>query len=73
MDNRMLASGQRNEVRRVETKRGMERGLVEENEDMSIEDMVREERRTKGQAGGDGRRFAERIAKDGKFDDDLDS
>jgi hypothetical protein len=68
MESRMLAGGRRGEVKAVDTKRGRERGLVEENEDMSIEDMVREERRTKGQAGGDGRRFAERIAKDAKFD-----
>lgn len=71
MDNRMLA-GTRGEVKPIENKRGRERGLVEENEDMSIEDMVREERRTKGQAGGDGMRAAERIAKDAKFDTDLD-
>ena len=71
MDNRMLA-GTRGEVKAIENKRGRERGLVEENEDMSIEDMVREERRTRGQAGGEGMRAAERIAKDGKFGDDLD-
>lgn len=71
MDNRMLA-GTRGEVKAIENRRGRERGLVEENEDMSIEDMIREERRTKGQAGGEGKRFAERIAKDGKFDNDLD-
>lgn len=40
--------------------------------EMTIEDMVREERMTKNQAGGDGRRFAERIAKDAKFDNDLE-
>lgn len=68
MENRMLAGGRKGEVKSVENKRGRERGLVEENEDMSVEDMVREERRTRNQAGGDGRRFAERIAKDGKFD-----
>lgn len=68
MDNRMLAGGRYGEVRNVDTKRGRERGLVEENEDMSIEDMVREERRTKYQVGGEGQRFAERIAKDGKYD-----
>jgi len=34
--------------------------------------MVREERRTRGQEGGNGLRFAERIAKDAKFDNDLD-
>ncbi|KAL8831131.1 MAG: hypothetical protein Q9170_005433 [Blastenia crenularia] len=72
MDNRMLAGGQRGEVKSIDTKRGRERGLVEENEDMSIEDMVREERRTRNQAGGDGQRFAERIAKDAKFDTDLE-
>ncbi|EKD15774.1 uncharacterized protein L3040_003133 [Drepanopeziza brunnea f. sp. 'multigermtubi'] len=71
MDNRMLA-GTRGEVKSIDNKRGRERGLVEENEDMSIEDMVREERRTRGQAGGDGMRAAERIAKDAKFDTGLD-
>ncbi|EHK99784.1 putative Pre-mRNA-splicing factor cwf19 [Glarea lozoyensis 74030] len=71
MENRLLA-GTRGEVKSIDNKRGRERGLVEENEDMSIEDMVREERRTKNQAGGEGMRAAERIAKDGKFDDDLD-
>ncbi|KAH7403604.1 CwfJ C-terminus 1-domain-containing protein-like protein [Cadophora sp. MPI-SDFR-AT-0126] len=71
MDNRMLA-GTRAEVKSIDNKRGRERGLVKDNEDMSIEDMVREERRTRGQAGGEGMRAAERIAKDSKFDDDLD-
>ena len=68
MDNRMLTGGRKGEVKTIDNKRGRERGLVEENEDMSIEDMVREERRTRGQAGGEGQRFAERIAKDAKFD-----
>ena len=72
MDNRMLSSAPRNEVKAVQNRRGAERGNVEENEDMSIEDMVREERRTRGQGGGEGYRAAERIAKDGKFDNDLD-
>ncbi|MCJ1388671.1 hypothetical protein MMC18_001520 [Xylographa bjoerkii] len=72
MENRMLAGGRQGEVKNINNRRGRERGLVEENEDMSIEDMVREERRTRGQAGGEGQRFAERIAKDGKFDNDLD-
>ncbi|MCJ1382632.1 hypothetical protein MMC17_005745 [Xylographa soralifera] len=72
MENRMLAGGRQGEVKDINNRRGRERGLVEENEDMSIEDMVREERRTRGQAGGEGQRFAERIAKDGKFDNDLD-
>lgn len=71
MHNRMLA-GKRAEVKSIDNKRGRERGLVEANEDMSIDDMVREERRTRGQAGGEGLRMAERIAKDGKFDTDLD-
>jgi hypothetical protein len=71
MDNRMLA-GTRAEVKPIDNKRGRERGLVEANEDLSIEDMVREEKRTKQQSGGEGRRFAERIAKDAKFDSSLD-
>ncbi|KXJ91679.1 CwfJ C-terminus 1-domain-containing protein-like protein [Microdochium bolleyi] len=71
MENRMLA-GHRGETKAIDNKRGRERGLVEENDDMSIEDMIREERRTKGQVGGEGLRLAERIAKDGKFDDDLE-
>jgi hypothetical protein len=69
--NRMLA-GTRGEVKAITTKRGVERGQVEANEDMTVEDMVREERRTRGQAGGEGARLAERIAKDGRFDNDLD-
>ncbi|MCJ1329289.1 hypothetical protein MMC10_005968 [Thelotrema lepadinum] len=72
MENRMLAGGRDGEVKAITNKRGRERGLVEENNDMSIEDMVREERKTRGQAGGEGLRLAERIAKDGKFDNDLD-
>ncbi|KAK0726445.1 CwfJ C-terminus 1-domain-containing protein-like protein [Apiosordaria backusii] len=69
---RLLAGGSRGEVKQVTNKRGLERGTVIENEDMSIDDMVREERRTRGQAGGEGMRLAERIAKDGKFDNDLE-
>jgi Protein similar to CwfJ C-terminus 2/Protein similar to CwfJ C-terminus 1 len=72
MDNRMLSSAPRNEVKAVSGKRAEERGNVEENEDMTIEDMLREERRTRGQVGGEGQRFAERIAKDAKFDNDLE-
>ena len=68
MDNRMLAGSREGEVKRTDNRRGRERGLVEENEDMSIEDMVRQERRSRNQAGGDGQHFAERIAKDVKFD-----
>ncbi|KAL4965044.1 putative cell cycle control protein (Cwf19) [Aspergillus stella-maris] len=71
MENRMLA-GKRNEVKAVQNKRGLERGNVEENDDMTIEDMVQEERRSRGQFGGEGRRLAERIAKDGKFENDLE-
>lgn len=66
MDNRMLTGGRKGEVVEIGNKRGRERGLVNENEDMSIEDMVRQERRTKTQ--NNGLVFAERIAKDGKFD-----
>lgn len=75
MENRMLAGTTRAEAKAIDTKRGRERGLVEENDEMSIEDMVREERRTRGQGqgqGGDGLRLAERIAKDAKFDNDLE-
>ncbi|MCJ1273738.1 hypothetical protein MMC21_001531 [Puttea exsequens] len=72
MDNRMLAGSRKGEITTIDNKRGRERGLVEENEDMSIEDMVKQERRTRNQAGGDGQLFAQRIAKDAKFDNDLD-
>jgi Protein similar to CwfJ C-terminus 2/Protein similar to CwfJ C-terminus 1 len=72
MDSRMLSSAPRNEAKTVQNRRGAERGQVEENEEMSVDDMVREERRTRGQAGGEGMRLAERIAKDGKFDNDLE-
>lgn len=68
MDNRMLAGGREGEVTQLTNKRGRERGLVVENNDMSIEDMVRQERRTKNQAGGEGKLLAEKIAKDSKFD-----
>ncbi|KAF9887773.1 hypothetical protein FE257_009579 [Aspergillus nanangensis] len=71
MDNRMLA-GTRNEVKAIDNKRGRERGKVEANEDMSIEDMIQEERRTRTQFGGEGRRLAERISKDSKFENDLE-
>lgn len=71
MENRMLA-GPRPEAKPVETKRGRERGKLEENEDMTIEQMVQEEKRTKGLSGGEGTRLAERIAKDSAFDNDLE-
>ncbi|KAJ5679463.1 hypothetical protein N7462_007707 [Penicillium macrosclerotiorum] len=70
-ENRLLA-GSRNEVKPVDTKRGRERGQMQDNEDMTIEDMVREERKTRGQLGGEGQRLAERIARDGKFENDLE-
>ncbi|KAF4122261.1 to cell cycle control protein Cwf19 [Geosmithia morbida] len=69
MESRQLA-GTRGEVKVVETRRGRERGNVVENDDMTIDDMVREERRTKG--SGEGMRQAERIARDAKYTDDLD-
>ncbi|EMD00894.1 hypothetical protein BAUCODRAFT_57825, partial [Baudoinia panamericana UAMH 10762] len=72
MDNRQLAGGRGGEVAAVTGKRGRERGLVVENEDMSVDAMVRQEKRTRGLNGGEGRAFAERIAKDAKFDNDLD-
>jgi hypothetical protein len=72
MDNRQLAGDRSGEVTAVSGKRGRERGTVVENEDMSIEDMVRNEKRTRNTAGGEGRNFAERIAKDSKFKNDLD-
>lgn len=72
MENRLLAGSRQGEVTSIDNKRGRARGLVEENEDMSVEDMVKQERRTRHQPGGDGQRFAERIAKDAKFDNDLD-
>ncbi|KAK4506690.1 hypothetical protein PRZ48_000423 [Zasmidium cellare] len=72
MENRMLAGDRSGEVTAVSGKRGRERGLVVENEDMSIEDMVKQEKRTRGVNGGEGKAFAERIAKDSKFVNDLD-
>ncbi|GAM86118.1 hypothetical protein ANO11243_041290 [Dothideomycetidae sp. 11243] len=73
MDNRMLAGGRGGEVKAITNKRGLERGNVEENEDMSIEDMVRAERRSRGTGqGNEGLLLAERIAKDSKFDNDLE-
>lgn len=66
MDSRMLA-GLEGRVGRevVEGKKGK---LVEKD-DMSLEDMVREEKRTRGQVrGGEGMLLAERISRDAKFD-----
>ncbi|WPG99222.1 Hypothetical protein R9X50_00203300 [Acrodontium crateriforme] len=72
MENRQLAGGREGEVIALTNKRGRERGLVVENEDMTIEDMVRQERRSRQTAGGEVKAFAERIAKDGRFKNDLD-
>ncbi|KAK5123205.1 hypothetical protein LTR85_003404 [Meristemomyces frigidus] len=72
MDNRQLAGSRAGEVNAVSGKRGRERGLVTENEDMSLDDMVKHEKRTRGVNGGEGKAFAERIAKDAKFENDLD-
>lgn len=71
-ENRMLAGDRSGEVTNLTGKRARERGLVEENEDMTIEDMVRNEKRTKGMFGGEGKSLAERIAKDAKFENDLE-
>lgn len=71
MEARLLA-GTRGEVVPITNKRGLERGLVKENEDMSIEDMVREERRTRNVAGGEGRKLAKAIGQDSQFENDLD-
>ena len=67
MESHMLAGERNGEVKRKDNKRAQERGLVEENEDMSINDMIRQEKRTKGQSGGHGKLFAESISKDSKF------
>ncbi|KAK3618225.1 Pre-mRNA-splicing factor cwf19, partial [Elasticomyces elasticus] len=70
MDSRHLAGGRTGEVTAVSGKRALERGTVVENEDMSIADMVKQEKRSRGTGGG--KEFADRIAKDGKFKDDLE-
>ena len=66
MDSRHGIGG-RGEVKEIT--KGKRKGQLEDNDEMTIEDMLREEKRTKGQThGGEGRMFAERIAKDSKFD-----
>ncbi|KAF8474789.1 CwfJ C-terminus 1-domain-containing protein-like protein [Kalaharituber pfeilii] len=73
MDSRMLARGigGRGEVKEITT--GKRKGQLEDNDDMTLEDMLREEKRTRGMVrGGEGRMFAERIAKDARFSNDLD-
>ncbi|KAK5734851.1 Pre-mRNA-splicing factor cwf19 [Elasticomyces elasticus] len=70
MDSRSLAGGRTGEVTALTGKRALERGTVVENEDMSIADMVKQEKRSRGTGGG--KEFADRIGKDGKFKDDLE-
>ena len=75
MDNRMLATAPRNEVKPSTGRRALERGNVESNDDMSIEDMLREERRNRRGDDGttnEGQQLAARIAKDAKFSNDLE-
>lgn len=71
-ESRMLAGGSRNEAKPATNRRAADRGQLEANDDMTIEDMVREERRNKGPSGNEGARFAEIIAKDGRFETGLD-
>lgn len=69
MDSRMLAHGigGRGEVKEIT--KGKRKGQLEDNDDMSLEDMLREEKRTRDQVrGGEGRMFAEQITRDAKFD-----
>lgn len=69
MDSRALAHGigGRGEVKEITT--GKRKGQLEDNDDMTLEDMLREEKRTRGRVrGGEGRMFADRITKDAKFD-----
>jgi hypothetical protein len=63
MDNRQLA-GLEGRVGR-EVLQG-KKGRLVENENMTIDDMLREEKITRGQ--GAGRQMAERISRDAKFD-----
>ncbi|KAF2221139.1 putative cell cycle control protein [Elsinoe ampelina] len=73
MDNRLLAGGRGTEVSAVTNKRGLERGTVTENSEMSIADMVRHERRTRNTSyANEGLLLANRIAKDTKFTNDLE-
>ncbi|KAF3929297.1 hypothetical protein AA313_de0207953 [Arthrobotrys entomopaga] len=70
MDSRLLAGGGRSSEAKEVTS-GRRKGKMEANEDITLDDMVREEKRTRGHAN-EGRLFAERIAKDTKFDNDLE-
>nr|OQO28240.1 hypothetical protein B0A51_05390 [Rachicladosporium sp. CCFEE 5018] len=60
------------EVTPLTNKRGTERGLVIENENMSIADMVRSEKRSRNQFSSSTADLASRIAKDATFTNDLD-
>ncbi|RDA83989.1 hypothetical protein CP532_6967 [Ophiocordyceps camponoti-leonardi (nom. inval.)] len=66
-------AGRGKEVQQSSSRRRRSRGALSDNEDMTVEDMVREERRTRhdGDASS-ARRQAERIARDGRFTDGLD-
>ncbi|KAF3932285.1 hypothetical protein ABW19_dt0204963 [Dactylella cylindrospora] len=70
MDSRLLAGGGKSSEAKEITS-GRRKGKMEANDDISLEDMLREEKRTRGHAN-EGRLFAERIAKDAKFDNDLE-
>ncbi|KAI5819660.1 CwfJ C-terminus 1-domain-containing protein-like protein [Pyronema omphalodes] len=67
MDNRQLAGLGGRVGREVVAGK---KGKMVENENMTLEDMLREEKITRGQ--GAGRQMAERISRDAKFDDNLD-
>ncbi|RDA94072.1 hypothetical protein CP533_5292 [Ophiocordyceps camponoti-saundersi (nom. inval.)] len=66
-------AGRGKEVQASSSRRRRSRGALSDNDDMTVEDMVREERRTRhdGDASS-ARRQAERIARDGRFTDGLD-
>ncbi|KAK6531432.1 hypothetical protein TWF281_008237 [Arthrobotrys megalospora] len=70
MDSRLLAGGGKSSEAKEITS-GRRKGKMEANEDITLDDMVREEKRTRGHTN-EGRLAAERIAKDAKFDDDLE-
>ncbi|KAK6363712.1 hypothetical protein TWF730_001131 [Orbilia blumenaviensis] len=70
MDSRLLAGGGKSSEAKEITS-GRRKGKMEANDDITLDDMVREEKRTRGHTN-EGRIAAERIAKDVKFDDDLE-
>ncbi|CAK7568703.1 MAG: Pre-mRNA-splicing factor cwf19 [Sporothrix epigloea] len=67
-----LLAGTRAQIQMTNTTAGKKRERCEANDNASIEDMVREERRTRAMAGGEGLRIAERISKDINFNDSLE-